>query len=592
MFDDARTERLPKVAQWYRNYAVTRRQPWEHRPGWKPRPHLPQIFPILATRTAWVRETDPTYNVSPVSDPNTALHGESVQLADDMRMLLDAGQVRESSIVEIEKALWDCQIYGTGIVAAEWDPRLHDGLGDFTDRRVDPFCFYPDPAATDLDDAGYMFEVQRLSEAELERRFPGALSMLGELGDEDVPDASPSHVAGRKQIENRGKTGGKDSSGNVPGNVIWGATAESGKRYTSATRHIVIYTAWLRESIRAEVVDRYDAGVQGLDPVDLGAEPIEEWPDNPVTKPLDLRVDDWRCVVWTSNDVVLMDERADAIYPHGLHPYERLVEQNTGEFWELAMVDLLGSSQVELNKVYANILHNIALMGNPVMVEGIRAGLSRKQQSNQPGSTLRVQERDAVGWLNPPVLQGTLASEILRFTIGEMERISGISGMVRGANPTGRNASTVMDSLQEAAFVRIRLLIRNLEKMYQGLGNRHAANVAEFYTEPRLIAALGPSGEATAKALSTEHFYMRNHNGDARQPLRFRIAVDAGSRLAVSPQARQAQAKEMFALGAIDNEALLKIVQLPGWQETVARMREMQAQGQFEQPTARQAAGH
>ena len=51
-------------------------------------------------------------------------------------------------------------------------------------------------------------------------------------------------------------------------------------------------------------------------------------------------------------------------------------------------------------------------------------------------------------------MQPQMAVELLRFYIGEMERISGISGMVRGATrPAGMPAS-VLDSLQEAAFVQ------------------------------------------------------------------------------------------------------------------------------------------
>ena len=96
--------------------------------------------------------------------------------------------------------LWDVQMYGTGISKTLWDPTAVDGLGNVTMKRVDPFCFYPDPDAHSLDDANYMFEVQRISIAELDRRFPGAAGQLvGGDGTESLPDDSPSQLGDRGQ---------------------------------------------------------------------------------------------------------------------------------------------------------------------------------------------------------------------------------------------------------------------------------------------------------------------------------------------------------------------------------------------------------
>lgn len=588
LFQDARSRRRPMVSRWLRNYAIVNSRPWSaSRASWKPAPDVPEIFPILSARVAWVRETTPQFDAMPVSDPNSAFYDFYLDLGNDLKITMNSCWDEQRFDPELERMLWDVQMYGTGISKTLWDPTAVDGLGNVTMKRVDPFCFYPDPDAHSLDDANYMFEVQRISIAELDRRFPGAAGQLvGGDGTESLPDDSPSQLGDRGQgsggLEPLGRSG-KNPAGNDT-NPRWSLTTEKSAPFRSATDHVVVYYAWLRETSDARVPE-LELAADPTTPRELLDEDEER---NPMTRPDKPRTDSWRCVVYCGA-TVLLDEFADDLWSHGKHPYDRFVEQEMGEFWGRSMVDLLASAQVSVNRLLAAIEHNIWLMGNPIMVEDKRSGIPRATITNRPGQRLTTNPGSKIDWLSPPQMQPQMAVELLRFYIGEMERISGISGMVRGATPTGRNASSVLDAFQEAAFVRVRLMIRNLETMLKGVAEKTASLICEFYDTPRIVSLVGPSGEQTALAIRGEHFYTSSDKG--RVPMRFQISVEAGSSLPTSKHARMAEADTLYAMQAIDREAVLEAHNFPGRKEIVKRQAEKEAVEGPMQPTARAAAG-
>jgi hypothetical protein len=301
----------------------------------------------------------------------------------------------------------------------------------------------------------------------------------------------------------------------------------------------------------------------------------------------------WRCTV-VCGDAVLLDSPAEDLWAHGQHPYDRLVCQDEGEFWGMSLVELLAPLQTSVNRLLAAVEQNIWLAGNPVLLEPVQSGLERTRITNRPGQRLQINTPAAKPeWMNPPVIQPQLAMQLIQFYVGEMERISGLSAIVRGATPGGRNAQGVLDSVQEAAFVRIRAMLRNLEAMLKSSGQKAASLIAEFYDSPRVIAFVGPSGEQNLAALGARHFYTWNPESPAPTPIRFQLQVQAGSTIPTSRQARAAEADTLFAMGAIDEEAVLQAHDFPNWPMIVDRVREMKAaNGTLGMPPgARAAAG-
>jgi len=271
-----------------------------------------------------------------------------------------------------------------------------------------------------------------------------------------------------------------------------------------------------------------------------------------------------------------MNEKAEDLWSHGRHPYVRYVQHDMGDFWGISLVEHLAPAQLAINRLLAALQHHAELCGNPVMLEDSRSGIPRQKITNIPGQRLTKNQGSEVAWLVPPDMpQGV--RDLVTFWINEMERISGLSAMVRGATPTGRNAQGVMDSVQESAFVRVRLALRNLERTLAAAGDLMGNLIVENYTMPRTTAIAGPTGQKSMLALKARHFYAPNFAG--ADPMKFSLYVQAGSALPISRSARSQEADTMFAMGAIDAQAVLEAHDYPDRRQILERVNAMKGIG-------------
>lgn len=564
-FRRAREAKRPIIGGWTKNYQVLRnRMGASARDQQLPNPRIPEIYPIVATMTAWQTDTRPTFEVTPAAIPNSDWWGQMAQLSQDLEQVLQAIWRQESYDAEIEKAMWDTNVYGVGFLKVTWDQSLHGGLGNPLMRRCDPFTIYPDPDASDFEDMNFIHEVKVMSAQELEKRFPGSVDKVRMEGWTES-DQQPTQTRGTRPTRQRANPGALPTTsiagqlGTPSGtpNKRWGQPGGTDRVDAEEENGFTCLYSWLRVPKRSG----------------------------------ETTVDTWRLVV-TVGGTVLLDEPATNLWNHGQHPFVRLVPHDMGEMYGFSLVDMLTPAQESINRLLASIEQNIWLTGNPVTVATVRSGISRTQMTNKPGARLDVTSNpEDVKWMQPPQANPQQTTSLIDFYIGEMDRISGLSAIVRGLTPTGRNAQGVLDSLQEAAFVRIRMSLRNLERGLTRAGNLVASLITEFYDTPRVVPILGPDGQSLTKALAAQHFYLPGPDG--KIPLQFALSIEGGSMLPTSKQARAAEAQTLFALGAIDEEALLEAMDWPGRSATVSRVRDMKAlQGTLGQPPgARAAAG-
>ncbi len=587
LFYFARNHRRPLLERWVKNYEVLHNRVWsDNRAKWLPSPRVAEIYPIVASIVAWECDSSPVFDVVPSADPNSPYYTQQAVVANDLRTTLRSAWSLNDMETEVQKFIWDANVYGTGISKVVWDNSAADGYGDVRLTRVDPFRFYPDPAAEDMASARFFIETHELSDEELEERFPGSLKKIKNFS-EGPAERSPT------QLSNANEKLPKANPGPISPNtsMAYGLPGQGRETTDIDSNTHLILEVWHRCSPENRNKGDYEKSERN-EPAEGTAEDVYE--DRAETKyEKDSDSWYWRCTV-VCGDAVLLDSPAEDLWAHGQHPYDRLVCQDEGEFWGMSLVELLAPLQTSVNRLLAAVEQNIWLAGNPVLLEPVQSGLERTRITNRPGQRLQINTPAAKPeWMNPPVIQPQLAMQLIQFYVGEMERISGLSAIVRGATPGGRNAQGVLDSVQEAAFVRIRAMLRNLEAMLKSSGQKAASLIAEFYDSPRVIAFVGPSGEQNLAALGARHFYTWNPESPAPTPIRFQLQVQAGSTIPTSRQARAAEADTLFAMGAIDEEAVLQAHDFPNWPMIVDRVREMKAaNGTLGMPPgARAAAG-
>lgn len=556
LFNASRNFRSKRMEWWRRAYQLVHNRAWNPaRDAWMPTPSASEIMPIVAALVAWMTDQRPMLYVNPSAEPGSEFYPISSKLGNDLEKVLEANWRFNRTAAEHEKMLWDALLYGTGILKTGWDQSLQEGLGDARTVRVDPFAFYPDPQASKIEDANYLIEATTMSVQELDRRYPGAARMIKGAAEETggVDERPDMYAVGRPPMANPGGISGAAPRYGMPGGDPGRATV--GRWYDQG---ITVYECWIREN--------------------------DEWTDEEG----EIRVDDqWRVVVCSGNRV-LLDEPATELFGHGRHPYTRYVTAETGEFWGISLVEHLAPLQIHLNRLLAAMQQNAELTGNPVFMEDSRSGIQRSKITNRPGVRLTKAPGSEADWLTAPSMPAQVM-QMVQFYIGEMERVSGLSAIVRGATPTGRNSQGVLDSVQEAAFVRVRMALRNMERALAESGELAAHLCAENYTESRIVSISGQQ-DSTPLVLRARHFYVPGATGDA-MPLKFSLAIQAGASLPTSRQARAQEADTLYAMGGVDREALLDAHDYPNRAAVIQRIQKQIEAGIWSPPGARARAG-
>jgi hypothetical protein len=562
LFRLAQSKKKSRYDTWDRNYRILHNRITSPSAGnnWMPSPRDSEIYPILSSLVAWMVDQETNIDFAPVMDPHSTHADIITNLAQDLGDVVNSNWRIQHFDSQIKLMLWDAFLYSFGILKSVWDNDLDDGYGNASMLRIDPYRFFPDPNATSLADSEYMIEVSKMSADELERKFPDtAHKVLGEPSSvttlEERPDVSDS----TSQIA-------KTNPGNLGGaNSTWSNPNSSGPSDLDTGTYIV-YEFWLKENM--------------------------DWTEEEDGELVKGVKSTWRVVV-TCNDEILMDELAEDLFPHASHPYSRFVFDDVGDFYGISLVDHLAYPQMYINRLLTAAQFNTELTGNPIFMEGANSGLGRVSVINRPGQRLRLRGSTAMQnkpeWLTPPTMPA-MVMDLVNFWISRLENTSGLSAIVKGATPMAqsRNSQGVMTSIQEAAFVRIRSALRNLEFTIEETAAKLADLIIDNYTEPRRMAILGEDGKKSAILLAARHFNVQEPGSPDSVPLKYVVVVDAGSATPTSRQSRIEESDRLFAMGAVDDQYVMEAHRVRNIPAILDRKYKKQQQGLFNPPGARQ----
>lgn len=574
LYQLARDDKRSRYDTWRRNYRLV-----HNRTAYKtfnsnnvsPAPKDSEIYPILSSRIGWMTDQRTNVDFSPACDPYTSTYDRYTELCTDLKAITESIWYSEFLDAEIKLMLWDASQFQNGYLKVVWDQALAGGMGQAVFRRVDPYNIYVDPNATSFKDAEYIVEAKRMSLDEIERRWPGtsttveASAMLGEVDDRPNQSGNQSSIP-------------KANPGSLPsGNGNWGRAKANFNPGYDPLQTVVVYEFWLKENAEwyTDPTDPEEAG---------NKRPPNEFPTAIPDKFVEAR---WRVIVLAAGQI-LMDEYADDLYSNGQPPYVRYTDEDTGEFYGVALCDHLADPQIYINRLLATLQQNAELVGNPIFIESSNSGLDRTTIINKPGQRLRLNGTGAMAnppfWLSPPNMPSGIR-ELIEFWINRMENISGLSSVGKGGEPLARTTNDVVNAAQESSFVRVRSSLRNLEATLCEAVQLMADLIIDNYTEPRIIGLLGEEGAKGAKLLNYRHFWVGNDE-DA-EPLKYAITIQGGSAMPTSRQARVSEADLGFAMGTVDRIGWYQAHQFPNWQEMNKRIEDQMAKGLFEPPGAR-----
>lgn len=555
-YEVSRNHKKKLYDRWSRSWRLVNNRYGGATSTWMPQPRDSQVYPILASLVGWMTDQRTSFEITPSVDPNSPQWAAWSAVANDLERVMASNWKTEHWGAADRLVIWDAILYGAGIYKAVWDPDLAGGLGNANLVRVDPWAFYPDPAATSERDANYFIEVRRMSMDELERRYP----------DNRVSVEAGGILTGAERSDERPDLDWSSDQPPManPGALPGGNTRWSGRRPgrdTGDDEQVTVYEYWLRENSEAPGDDD--------DSVDV--------------------VSSWRLVA-IANGQVLMDEKADDLWECASHPYVRYPFDDLGQFWGTALSEHLAHPQIYLNRLLTALQHNAELTGNPIFMDPANSGLDRVSVVNRPGQRLRVNSSAMSGasgggpqWLKPPDMPDGVR-QLVEYWGGRMKAIAGLEAFDM---PKERQGEKTVNQAQEAAFVRVRDSIRARERALSEAGNLLAQLVVENYSAARTVSIVGAQGERTALALTSRHFWGPSMEGAV--PLRFILNVAAGSSRPTNRAQRASEAQVLRSLQAIDTLSFLQMLEVPNAPLIHQRLQQEQAAGAA-QPTARQRA--
>jgi hypothetical protein len=579
LYTKARDAKRRLYPNWQRNYKLLNNVSADIS-AITPQPRCSEIYPILSSLVAWMMDQNVSFQLFPACDPNSPYFQATADIANDLEVLLNSTHQTNHDDAQIKLVIWDALLYGAGFIKTIWDKSLSNNYGDARLTRVDPYSFYPDPDATSTIDAEYFIEVRKMSMAEVERRYPNSHLIVNTSG--EGIDSGPSGGTGGTGASNIGRLPSSGSIGSLGASTANTNYSRSGSApNTVSPDSVTVFEFWLKEN---EAIESYSDDTE------------EDHPD-PTS---DIKFEEYWRVVVVANNQILLDERADELWSYGSHPYSRYLYDDIGEFYGISLVDHLAHPQLYINRLLTAVQQNVELTGNPIFLEATNSGTDRVTMINRPGQRLRVNPGAAASgnrpdWLRPPEIPG-LVMELINFWVSKLESISGLTAITKGATPGQRNAEGVINTIQEAAFVRIRAGLSNLEQTLESAISKKADLIIDNYDEARLVSIIGEEGRRVGKLLKSRHFEVpiEARASDPKimtAPLKYTITVKAGSDTPTSRQARIAETDKLFAMGAIDDEAVLQVHQFPHYQEVIQRKYQKIKDGTFAPPNKRQASG-
>lgn len=435
---------------------------------------------------------------------------------------------------KIEEAARMVLKYGTSIFKIIWDVDALDGQGNVLYEVVHPMNFFPDPRAYTVDQMDYCFVSVPKPLEYFMRRWPKKGVYV--TSDQDWADTE----------------------------TIEGSDQSSQEQIASLKEY------WFRDE-HGDVCCMYYAG--GIVLEIIGGE---------------------------------YDGSNEPVYRHNRFPFAKFVDYPVDkEFWGIGEIEIVELLQRLINSFEAQIIDNTRLMANAQwVINKVESGLREEDAwifDNIPGSQIFTHQGGVDKIPGTPIPRHI--PEHIERLVFAMEQILGIHDVVQGRRPVGVRSASAIIALQESANARVRQKATQLEYALVEVADQGNWLALEFMDEPRQSRVTGTSEAVTLdirKALDMalvdkgvevgmvepgiypedmEEEVMDELHQELKYP-EFDVQVKVGSSVPYSQALLWEQSKELYQIGAIDQQALLEVTNFPNREAILARMQE-QAEAQM-----------
>jgi len=535
LFHETREAQKPQAEKWRRYDRLYRGKQWERAlEPWRAQVVVNACFQIVESQLPTLSTSEMRMGVVPVEGGDRM----TADLLDELMSYLNWKHRWPTVTVLAQKTALKL---GGCILKTGWDPLI--GLsGDVSYCSVLPYMFFPDPDALTLVDCNFVFEAKMLSLAEIRAMHPkrgklvkegAGLAELGDLAlskDRDgiTVQTEPYRGVNLRDFQSDGKK--------VPQSLL--------------VEKALYCECWMRDftTTRENGKERllYPGG---------------------------------RHIVFCG-DIILKDEPNP--FWHRRFPYVLLPDYPDDHgFWPIGEVELIQTLQLLINKVRSQVVDNLTVQGNATWIVDDQSGVKASMLGNGPNLIVRKRQGTEVRRDAPPPLPEYVIAQH-QIAMNDIENITGIHDIVQGRRPEGVRAYSAIRQLLEAAERRLALKILFQQEALREAARQLVANIMQYYDPERYKRIYGEEKVREVVRSRLSQGLNRDGRGKAvKDRLVFSLEeayemYDFASEVEVmthnTKQMMRDMARDLFSVGAIDREALLKLIGLPGWEEIIERM--------------------
>lgn len=425
--------------------------------------------------------------------------------------------------------------YGITIEKAVWDDTLR--TPNITVK--DPFAVFPSPGF--FEDIGA--DCPYICDA-----YPEPIEGVEALWNvKDVKASDVYSILGEDREELRPITAG----------TVFGATSHSsnttaGQVFPSANstnyreRRALVVEVWVRDNSKdKDGIPEYPGGIRLITITNEGGLVLDDRKNPNINWELD-------AAVWEKS---FLFKRLPF---YKVNSYE-----DTTSIWGFSAADQVAELQITVDELVSRLNNAVKReLSGGILVIPPNSGITRNMINNKPGLVL-FPKTDAAAkglrFLSPPSVSADLFRAI-DLLINLHDRIYSIEDADRGQTPNGVIAASAIVALQERNAVLI----------------QHKINAIDYLVEQRGMCAISmwQNHGHSMETIEVEDGKTEEFVGTRLAGRSFNYVVEAGSTGVKTSLQEQEQASALFKLGAIDQHALLKSLNFPGWRGVVERMAE------------------
>lgn len=432
MYKDSYNSKGKLHKTWERCYKAYTGELFEkNRPDYRSNEVSNYVFSTIETIKPIMLNDSPKTTVIP-------RQGSFYEKAKVIQGVMDNEWVRSRMFSKLHSANHLNLIYGTSIAGVFWNANSRNGLGDVEPVIISPFNFFPEPSATNIENAEYVIYAVNKKVSEVCKVYPDKAEKLKKQGSQEVDE----YINFGKKVESNGRD-----------NILY----------------IECYLKDYSDEITTEV-EKDDKGNDVKYQITK-----KKYPNGR------------RIIV--AGDVLLDD--GENPYNDGQFPFEVMTcYPQHGSFWGIGEVEMLISPQEHANRIMNAIIENAELNGNPWTVLDKNCGIEQNSLSNAPGLVLRKNPGSKVERVAPPPIPGYVGDTVAVLK-KDMEQISGVYDVVRGEKPGSITAASAIQALNEQAQGRVKLKVQNLEHFIGMFGAMWLRRIQQFWVTKRVVRVVG-----------------------------------------------------------------------------------------------------